>query len=262
VLRAILVPTSASFQRDCPQILDYLDGVLAESAEQGIRVQTESVNSRHFRSPETIVELGCQGVIQLGHPPPGDFPYHPLLLSELAYVVVGVEEGPAGYYVNEDVKLGTRMLVETLHGAGARRIGLLVNMLFANHRLIRAGYLEPAERGESGADPALVRDAQAATVVTEVKALLSQVDALIVAGTLGIPAVSYLRGTENELPLGLFLEQGQMRAFLDQAYFVHLDHHAAGREAVRLLAQVVAGTVTEPTCRRVHPHVTRPGNSA
>jgi len=257
-LRRILIPASAVFQRLCPQVLEYLDGVLTEATAAGLETRTESTESRFFRSPETIRELDCQGIIQLGHPPLDVFPYHPLLLSKLPYVAVGVEEGPADYFANEDVKLGTRLLVDTLREARARAIGFVWNPAFANHRLMHEAYLATTGASDAVTDRALVRDADATTVLDQVKALQGRVDALIVAGSVGTHALSYLRATGSNLPLGLFMEHADMLPFEGQAYFVHLDHREVGRESVRLLSEVAEGTVTTPTVRRLPPRLTRP----
>ncbi|MBN1669396.1 MAG: GntR family transcriptional regulator [Kiritimatiellae bacterium] len=259
-LRWILVPTSGAFQRDCPQVLDYLDGVLTETDAHGVEVRLEPAVSRFLRTPEAIRALDCQAVIQLGHPPADAFPYHTLRLSNLPWVGVGVQEGPAGYFVNEDRLLGARLLVEAMRADGCERVGFIANLARPNHRLARDGYI--AATSDTGLEASLVRDADATTVIDNVKALVPRIDGLIIVGIMGIAALSYLRGTDQTLPLGLFMENKDMLAFQPHAYFVQQPHVEVGREAVRLLLQAVEGRVTGPACRLVKPTVTRPSESA
>ena len=75
---------------------------------------------------------------------------------------------------------------------------------------------------------------------------------------MGTKSFLQLQASDNPLPIGLFGESGSILSFENEAYIVHLDPVEVGRQAVDLLAAVVAGEQEEPACRQVAPQITRP----
>lgn len=257
-LNSILVPISAREQRRCPQLIEYLEGILKACKALALSVHLEPFESEHLLTPESIRDLNCQGMVQIGDPG-RMFPYHALRLSGLPWIAVGVLEGEGHHFVSEDRAGAAEQLVRAMRARGCRRIGFLGNLAWQNHRSCRDGYLRATK--DTRLEASLVRDSTPSSSLEAARALLGKVDGLIVAGAFAAVNTFFLETTDQRLPLGLFTEREDILDFEGRCYLAHLDHVEAGRRAVKLLAEAVEGRLPGPTRVLIPPRISTPGNA-
>ena len=261
-VRRILVPAPGTSKdnRESPQLFEYLDGILTEANQRNIDVAVTPYESAVFASVEALFVGNFHGIIQLGAAGPS-FPASVLQQSNIPWLSVGVEEGLGRYFANEDRRSAAREIVQLMRQDGCQRIGFVGRLNFPNHRLCRDGYLDAMADTTLGSS--LVRDVSTPTVLPVVEELVPKIDGLIVAGggIMSCMALAYLRGQQNDIPIGVFDESADIEEFRDQVYFAEMDHVESGRHAVRMLTDIIGASDDVATHARLPCKVTRPTHS-
>jgi len=257
---SLIIPVQAT-NRDSQQH-EYMRGCLGRAEALGLDANIFHANEVARRPADWLRERLSDGIVHIGTLQSGI----QSALSAVSWpvVIVGCEYGPGRHFVTEDRRACTRELVEAMIADGRRTIGFVGNLAAANHRLCRDGYMQAIS--SLGLGPRYVRDATDSTLDAAVRDLLSPevaVDAIMVAGGhLPIAAMAVVLSTRPEVCLGCVHESTAVMQLSAVSYIGYFSQAEAGRLAVDVLGELVAGKIAEERSFRYPPYrILRPGEA-
>lgn len=242
---------------------DYLRGILAETAEEGLRVRLLGTFETGDGADEVFANPRAKGLIVLGFSPIQTIE-HRLSNLEIPHVYVGTDRLPGLHCVSENRMEASRELVRTLIQDGFRRIAFVGSLDRPNHRAARDGYVQAVR--ELGLGHRYIRDADVTDVREVMGDLLSGEDVpdavLVTGGHLPIAALPVVLQCLRPPVLALFSENSAVLQLRADAYIALYSQVETGREAVKALGDLAAEPAREPMRRYVPFRILRPGEDA
>jgi DNA-binding LacI/PurR family transcriptional regulator len=242
---------------------DYLRGIVAQAAEEGLRVRLLGSFETGDGADELFSSPRAKGLVVLGFTPIQTIE-HRLAHLEIPHVYVGTDRLPGMHCVSENRPAAARDLVRALIDDGFRKIAFVGSLQRPNHRAARDGYLQAVR--SLGIGYRYIRDAEVEDVRDVMCDLLSGGDVpdavLVTGGHLPIAALPVLLQCDRRPALALLSENSAVLQLRAEAYVAQYSQVEAGREAVRALGDLAAGPPSEPMRRYVTYRILRPGEAA